>query len=129
VILSNCVINLSPNKPKVFAEAFRVLKPGGKLTLSDVVLLRPLPPVLASSAAAYLGCVAGASLKSDYLKMLKAAGFVDVEVVGESPFYLGEAAADPVVRAIIEEAKLTAADVKEVGKSIVSIKVVATKTS
>lgn len=127
VILSNCVINLSPEKPKVFAEAFRVLKPGGKLTLSDVVLLRPLPPVLANSAAAYLGCVAGASLKSDYLDMLAAAGFTDVQVAGESTFYLGEAAADPVVQAIIAEASLTPGQIKEVGESIVSIKVVATK--
>lgn len=129
VILSNCVINLSPEKPKVFAEAFRVLKPGGKLTLSDVVLLRPLPPVLANSAAAYLGCVAGASLKSDYLDMLAAAGFTDVRVVGESPFYLGEMDADPIVRAIIEEAKLTPEKIKEVGESIVSVKVVATKAA
>jgi SAM-dependent methyltransferase len=129
VILSNCVINLSPNKPKVFSEAFRVLKPGGKLTLSDVVLLRPLPPVLANSAAAYLGCVAGASLKNDYLDMLKNAGFADVQVIGESSFYLGEAAADPVVQAIIEEAKLTPDEVKEIGKSIVSVKLVATKSA
>jgi len=129
VILSNCVVNLSPEKPKVFAEAFRVLKPGGKLTLSDVVLLRPLPPVLAGSAAAYLGCVAGASLKSDYLGMLSAAGFEDVQVVGESPFYLGEAAADPIVQAIIEEAKLTPNEVREIGKSIVSVKIVATKAA
>jgi SAM-dependent methyltransferase len=129
VILSNCVVNLSPEKPKVFAEAFRVLKPGGKLTLSDVVLLRPLPPILAGSAAAYLGCVAGASLKSDYLDMLGAAGFLDVQVVGESPFYLGEAAADPIVQDIIKEAKLTPEKIKEVGESIVSIKVVATKAS
>jgi hypothetical protein len=106
-----------------------VLKPGGKLTLSDVVLLRPLPPVLAGSAAAYLGCVAGASLKNEYLHMLTEAGFVDVEVVGESPFYLGEAAADPVVQAIIDEAKLTPDEVQEIGKSIVSINVVATKAS
>jgi SAM-dependent methyltransferase len=129
VILSNCVINLSPEKPKVFAEASRVLRPGGKLTLSDVVLLRPLPPVLASSAAAYLGCVAGASLKNDYLGMLAAAGFANVQVVGESPFYLGEAAADPVVRAIIDEARLTPDEVREIGQSIVSIKVVATKAA
>jgi SAM-dependent methyltransferase len=129
VILSNCVINLSPEKPKVFAEGFRVLKPGGKLTLSDVVLLRPLPPVLANSAAAYLGCVAGASLRDDYLDMLEAAGFEDVQVVGESPFYLGEAAADPIVQAIIAEAKLTPDKIKEVGESIVSIKVVATKAA
>lgn len=129
VILSNCVINLSPNKPQVFSEAFRVLRPGGKLTLSDVVLLRPLPPLLAGSAAAYLGCVAGASLKSDYLDMLGAAGFADVQVVGESPFYLGEAAADPIVQDIIKEAKLTPEKIKEAGESIVSIKVVATKAS
>ena len=109
------MVNLSPEKPKVFAEAFRVLKPGGKFTLSDVVLLRPLPPVLANSAAAYLGCVAGASLKSDYLEMLSAAGFADVQVVGESSFYLGEAAADPIVQTIIEEAKLTPDKIKEVG--------------
>jgi SAM-dependent methyltransferase len=127
VILSNCVINLAPNKPKVFSEAFRVLKPGGKLTLSDVVLERPLPLALSGSAAAYLGCVAGASLKSDYLHMLAEAGFADVQVVGESPFYLGEAAADPVVQAIIAEAKLTPDEVREIGKSIVSVKVVATK--
>ena len=127
VILSNCVVNLSPEKPKVFAEAFRVLKSGGKLTLSDVVLLRPLPAVLTNSAAAYLGCVAGASLKSDYIGMLNEAGFADVQVVGESPFYLGEAAADPIVQTIIEEARLTPEQVKEVGKSIVSIKLVATK--
>jgi arsenite methyltransferase len=127
VILSNCVVNLSPNKPKVFSEAFRVLKPGGKLTLSDVVLLRPLPPALAGSAAAYLGCVAGASLKSDYLEMLNAAGFADVQVVGESPFYLGEMETDPIVRTIIEEAKLTPDKIREVGESIVSVKVVATK--
>jgi arsenite methyltransferase len=127
VILSNCVINLSPEKPRVFAEAFRVLKPGGKLTLSDVVLLRPLPPLLANSAAAYLGCVAGASLKKDYLEMLHTAGFKDVRVVGESAFYLGEAAADPIVQTIIEDAKLAPEKVQEVGKSIVSIKVVATK--
>ena len=129
VILSNCVVNLSPNKPKVFAEAFRVLKPGGTFTLSDVVLLRPLPPALSNSAAAYLGCVAGASLKSEYLEMLSAAGFSEVQVVGESPFYVGEAAVDPVVQAIIEEAKLTPDKIKEVGESIVSIKVVATKAA
>jgi SAM-dependent methyltransferase len=127
LILSNCVINLSPEKPKVFAESFRVLKPGGRLTLSDVVLLKPLPAVLAQSAAAYLGCVAGASLKDDYLSMLEAVGFADVQVVGESPFYLGEIDADPIVKAIIEEAKLTLDQVAEVGQSIVSIKVVATK--
>jgi SAM-dependent methyltransferase len=129
VILSNCVVNLSPEKPKVFAEAFRVLKPGGTFTLSDVVLLRPLPPVLANSAAAYLGCVAGASLKSDYLEMLSAAGFKDVRVVGESQFNVGDMTADPIVQAMIEEAHLSPEALRDVGNSILSIKVVATKAA
>jgi arsenite methyltransferase len=129
VILSNCVVNLSPNKPMVFAEAFRVLKPGGTFTLSDVVLLRPLPPVLANSAAAYLGCVAGASLKSDYLDMLRAAGFKDVRVVGESQFNVGDMTADPIVQTMIEEAHLGPEALRDVGNSVLSIKVVATKAS
>jgi SAM-dependent methyltransferase len=129
VILSNCVVNLSPNKPRVFSEAFRVLKPGGTFTLSDVVLLRPLPPVLANSAAAYLGCVAGASLKRDYLEMLRAAGFKDVRVVGESQFHVGEMTADPIVQAMIEEAHLSPEALRDVGNSVLSIKVVATKAA
>ncbi len=129
VILSNCVVNLSPDKRKVFSEAIRVLKPGGKLTLSDVVLLSPLPPAVASSAAAYLGCVAGASLRSDYFSMLGAAGFSDVQVVGESPFHLGETVADPIVQELIQEAGLSSEQVKEIAKSIVSIKLVATKAA
>ena len=129
VILSNCVVNLSPEKPKVFAEAFRVLKPGGKFTLSDVVLLRPLPPVLANSAAAYLGCVAGASLKGDYLEMLSAAGFKDVRVVGESQFNVGDMTADPIVQAMIEEAHLSPEALRDVENSVLSIKVVATKAA
>jgi arsenite methyltransferase len=127
VILSNCVINLSPDKPQVFSEAFRVLRPGGRLTVSDVVLLQPLPAALAESAAAYLGCVAGASLKDDYLEMLRQAGFAEVRVVGESPFYIGDMAHDPLVRAILEEVRLTPEEVGEAGRSVVSIKVVAVK--
>jgi arsenite methyltransferase len=127
IILSNCVINLSPEKPQVFAEAFRVLKPGGRLAVSDVVLLRPLPPALTQSAAAYLGCVAGASLREDYLEMLHRAGFDEVQVVGESPFYIGDMAHDPMVKAILEEARLTPDEIAEAGRSVVSIKIIAVK--
>jgi arsenite methyltransferase len=127
VILSNCVINLSPDKPQVFAEAFRVLRPGGRLTVSDVVLLKPLPPGLANSVAAYVGCLAGASLKEDYLGMLSQAGFADVQVVGESPFDIGDMANDPMVRAILEEAELSPEAAREAGRSVVSLKVVAVK--
>ena len=127
IILSNCVINLSPEKPQVFAEAFRVLKPGGRLAVSDVVLLRPLPPALAQSAAAYLGCVAGASLREDYLEMLRRAGFGEVRIVGESPFYIGDMAHDPMVKAILEEARLSPDEIAAAGRSVVSIKIIAVK--
>mgnify|MGYP000491219801 CR=1 FL=1 len=63
VVISNCVINLSPDKPQVFAEAFRVLRPGGRLLVSDIVLLKPLPEALRPSVAAYVGCMAGAVLR------------------------------------------------------------------
>jgi arsenite methyltransferase len=84
VIISNCVINLSPDKPKVFEEACRVLKPGGRLMVSDVVLLKELPESLKNSAEAYVACVAGASKKDDYLKMIKDAGFKSVKAVNAS---------------------------------------------
>ena len=72
-IISNCVINLSPDKPAVFREAFRVLRPGGRLMLSDLVALGELPASVRQSMAAYVGCVAGVSLKDEYLAMLKKA--------------------------------------------------------
>ena len=86
VIISNCVINLSPDKPQVFREAYRVLRPGGRLALSDIVLDRPLPPPLRDSLEAYVGCVAGAMLRDEYLDTLRAAGFVDVTIVDETRF-------------------------------------------
>jgi len=83
VVISNCVINLSPEKPRVFAEALRALKPGGRLLVSDLVLTRTLPDAVRASVEAYVGCVAGASLKDDYLRLIREAGFADVEVVEE----------------------------------------------
>jgi SAM-dependent methyltransferase len=80
VILSNCVINLSPDKPRVFAEAFRVLKPGGRLAISDVVALRPLPPEARRDLDLHTGCVAGAALVAELEAMLSAAGFAEVRI-------------------------------------------------
>jgi SAM-dependent methyltransferase len=80
VILSNCVINLSPDKPAVFREAFRVLKPGGRLAISDVVATGPIPAELQDQAAALAGCIAGAAPIDDVRAMLRAAGFGEVEV-------------------------------------------------
>lgn len=80
LVISNCVVNLSPEKTSVFREIHRVLKPGGRFALSDIVLLRPLPPAIASDLQSYVGCVAGASLLSDYLAMALAAGFTELSV-------------------------------------------------
>lgn len=84
VIISNCVINLAPDKEKVFREAFRGLKPGGRLYISDMVLLDELPEDLKNDRDLLAGCVAGAVLKEEYLKLLKRAGF-SVEILAEDP--------------------------------------------
>ncbi len=86
VIISNCVINLSPDKEKVFKEAFRVLKPGGRLMVSDLVLVKELPDAMKDSVEAYVGCLAGAIGKGEYLKLITMAGFQDVEVISESNY-------------------------------------------
>ena len=80
-VISNCVINLAPDKPAVFREIARVLKPGGRLAVSDVALKRPLPPELGNDIMAYVGCIAGAIQISDYRDGLLKAGFSDVQVV------------------------------------------------
>jgi SAM-dependent methyltransferase len=79
-IISNCVINLAPDKPKVFREMLRVLKPGGRIAISDIVLKQPLPAEVASDLQAYVGCVAGALLISEYENLLRDAGFSAVVV-------------------------------------------------
>lgn len=86
VIISNCVINLSPDKKSVFSEAFRVLKPGGRLMVSDIVLKKALPKKIRDSAEAYVGCIAGAVQKAEYLRLIKDAGFQNVKVDGESAY-------------------------------------------
>lgn len=79
VVISNCVINLSPDKLQVFREAYRVLRPGGRLAVSDIVLSAPLPPEVAKLAASWIACVGGASTEAEYLSYLRSAGFENIQ--------------------------------------------------
>ena len=81
VVISNCVINLAPDKNAVFREVARVLKPGGRLAVSDIALKRPLPPEIGNDLMAYVGCIAGAIQIEEYRKGLAAAGFAHVQVI------------------------------------------------
>jgi arsenite methyltransferase len=127
VIISNCVINLSPDKASVFKEAFRVLKPGGRLMVSDLVLVKDLPRAIKESVAAYVGCLAGAIFKKDYLNFIEEAGFGDIKIVGET-FYPVEAIANDATAKVIKNNPRTSPDdLKDIEHSVASIKVSAEK--
>jgi arsenite methyltransferase len=95
VIISNCVVNLSPDKPQVFREAFRVLKSGGKLALSDIVTKGPLPQEIKDSLSAWAGCVAGALDVKEYIGGLEAAGFRNIELI---PVYFDQETMDEYIK-------------------------------
>ena len=127
VVISNCVINLAPDKSRVFKEAFRVIRPGGRFMVSDIVLLKELPDPIRDSIEAYTGCIAGASKKDEYLKIIKNAGFKDVQVLDEKNFPIEVLENDPVGKKVIEKLNMSKEDVKDIGKSIISIRVQAKK--
>jgi SAM-dependent methyltransferase len=129
VVISNCVINLSPNKPRVFREAFRVLKAGGRLMISDLVLLKPLPEAIRESVQAYIGCVAGAEMKTKYLRMIADAGFQEVKVMEESHFGTETLADDPTAQTIAETSGIPAEKLARMANSVVSVMVSALKPS
>lgn len=128
-VISNCVINLSPNKKRVFQEAFRALRPGGRLMVSDIVLLKELPEEIRNSVAAYVGCVAGAVTKKEYLEAIQAAGFQETRVLDETTFPTELLANDPTAREVAKNLKLSREKAKDLASSVVSIKVSAIKPS
>jgi SAM-dependent methyltransferase len=127
IIISNCVINLSPNKERVFKEAFRVLRPGGRLMVSDIVLLKELPEEIKNSVAAYVSCIAGATTKKEYLQEIQAAGFKETKVQGEAAFSTELLANDPTAREVAKNLKLSREKAEDLARSVVSIKVSAIK--
>ena len=122
-IISNCVINLAPDKKRVFKEAFRVLKPGGRLMVSDMVITKELPDKIKESIDAYVGCISGALLKEEYLGSIKEAGFQDVEILDEKSFPIDCMANDPSKAALFEGVSITREEIEDIGTSIISVNV------
>ncbi len=100
VVISNCVINLSPDKERVFREIARVLKPGGRVAVSDMALLRPLPESVRAEILAYVGCVAGAVLIDETIAQLRAAGFTDIAVEPKPGASILDDVQDPLYRLV-----------------------------
>lgn len=127
IIISNCVINLSPNKKRVFKEAFRTLKPGGRLMISDIVLLKELPETVKKSVQAYIGCLSGAIMKDKCIELIKDAGFQDVKIVEETRFPIDFIVNDSTAKAIMKELNIPAKKAKNFANSVASIKVYGVK--
>jgi arsenite methyltransferase len=126
-VTSNCVINLVPDKPAVFAEIARVLRPGGRLGVSDIVLDGPLPDTVSSDILAYVGCVAGAIERSAYFDALKKAGLTDIEIKKDIDFMAFAAEALPTeLQELLDRTGVTADDLR--GK-VRSLTYVARKTA
>ncbi|MGD1118400.1 MAG: arsenite methyltransferase [Dehalococcoidales bacterium] len=127
VIISNCVINLSTDKPRVFREAYRALKPGGRLMVSDIVLTKELPEDIRNSVEAYVSCVGGAITEAEYLGAIEAAGFTDVRVKDTAAFGTEALETNPTAVSLAESSGLPMDRIKELAGGILSIKVSAVK--
>lgn len=121
VIISNCVINLSPEKDKVYREAYRVLKPGGRMMISDIVLEKQLPQEVLASIDAWVGCIGGASLRSEYLQKIQDAGFSEIRVDGEAKVGNAVSLNDPSVRRLTSEYGVPVNKVKDVLEAVTSL--------
>ncbi len=127
VIISNCVINLVPDKSKAFGEAFRVLKPGGRLMISDLVLLHELPVAIRESVQAYVGCLSGATMKEEYVGAIRESGFGDIDILEEVPFPVDLLASDVTAQAAKESLSVGEADLDRLTNVVASVRVKAIK--
>ena len=128
-IISNCVINLSLKKGDVYKEAYRVLKNGGKLSISDIVLEKELPEFIKNSLAGHIACVSGAENIETYLQYVEKAGFKDIKVESKANFPLELMLSDPQVKKIAEEMNfsLNSEEAKELASRVSSISISAIK--
>ena len=124
VIISNCVINLAPDKSRVFAEAFRVLKPGGKLAVSDIVTDGPLPDPIKKSLSAWAGCVAGAVEASEYVDLMKSVGLTDISII---PEYFDRETVDSALSDMKDVIELKTISREDVSRAVYSAKITAYK--
>jgi SAM-dependent methyltransferase len=129
LVISNCVINLSLKKDKVYKEAFRVLKKGGQIAISDIVLERELPDFIKSSIAGHIACVSGAEKVDNYIQYIKDAGFSDIKIVSKADFPLELMLADPQVAKIAGEMNfsLDSEEAKDIASRVTSISITAIK--
>ena len=127
VIISNCVINLAPDKDRVFSESYRVLKSGGRIMVSDIVLTKELPDFIKNNMSAYVGCISGAVIKDDYIDAIRKAGFTDVKIIDEVNFPLNYIVSDNTAAIVKDNLGLSDNQVKDLADSILSIKVYALK--
>jgi SAM-dependent methyltransferase len=129
IVISNCVINLTPDKKRVFEEAYRAIKSGGRIMISDIVLLKKLdlPDAVIDILEAYGSCVTGAIIKDDYINAIKGAGFINVKITDESIFPTNLYVDSPDIKQIIENIDISLEEakkiIKNINNSIASIKV------